>query len=559
MQQSDALDILKMGHNVFLTGEAGSGKTYALHKYINWCRTHNIDVAVTASTGIAATHLEGRTIHSWAGIGIKSHITDQQLDKLEQTQSVWNRINDADVLVIDEVSMLSADVLEVVARVTRHLRRTPAPFGGLQVVLAGDFFQLPPVTDDTDLPRYAFESRVWQDLNPVVCYLTQQYRHNTNDTFFEILSAIRHQENKSAVARQLQERVGVTPKEEKKITRLFTHNVDVNTINAKKLDDLENEEHTFEMETEGSNHHIDSLKRGSLAKEELRLKQGAAVMFIKNDPAGKYVNGTRGIVQRIDGNTPVVKTTDGAEIHVTAADWQRREDGGAVATITQIPLRLAWAITVHKSQGMTLDEARMDLSKSFAPGQGYVALSRVRGLDGLYLDGFNDTALAVDSRILARDKRFRKKSNAAQQRLKEVDKDTIEQYHKDFITDVDGSIDPIDTEGVDKSYQYKGKTYDITRSMLADKKTVEEIAKERELKNKTVWKHIEELQKDGRLPNMDHIDIAIDSTTLDTIKEAFEQEGYDALKPVKKKVEAGGESTTYETLRIARIRFRMQQ
>ena len=134
MQQSEALDILKMGHNVFLTGEAGSGKTYALHKYINWCRTHNIDVAVTASTGIAATHLEGRTIHSWAGIGIKSHITDQQLDKLEQTQSVWNRINDADVLVIDEVSMLSADVLEVVARVTRHLRRTPAPFGGLQVV-----------------------------------------------------------------------------------------------------------------------------------------------------------------------------------------------------------------------------------------------------------------------------------------------------------------------------------------------------------------------------------------------------------------------------------------
>src|SRR3989344_9054983 len=191
MTQSEVLDILKMGHSVYLTGEAGTGKTYVLDQYITWLRSHEIEPVVTASTGIAATHLNGTTIHSWSGIGVREKITEYDLENMEQKRPVWNRINAGKVLLIDEISMLSAEFFDMADRVLRHIRRSEKPFGGMQVGCSGDFFQLPPVTRDVLPAQYAFESRAWRGLNPVVAYLTEQYRHGGNE-FLGLLSAIRN-------------------------------------------------------------------------------------------------------------------------------------------------------------------------------------------------------------------------------------------------------------------------------------------------------------------------------------------------------------------------------
>jgi len=164
MTQKEALDILKMGHHVYLTGEAGAGKTYVLNQYIAWLREHDIEPAITASTGIAATHLGGGTIHSWSGIGVRENISEDDLDKMEQKRPLWRRVNEARVLIIDEISMLSEEFFDMCDQVLRYLRRDDTPFGGMQVVCSGDFFQLPPVTRENREYRYAFESEAWNKL-----------------------------------------------------------------------------------------------------------------------------------------------------------------------------------------------------------------------------------------------------------------------------------------------------------------------------------------------------------------------------------------------------------
>lgn len=416
MTQQEALDILKMGVHVYLTGEAGTGKTYVLDKYISWLRSHEIEPAVTASTGIAATHLNGVTIHSWSGIGVRDTISASDLERMEEKRPLWSRLNNSKVLIIDEISMLSGEFFDMADQVLRHIRRTNTPFGGMQVVCSGDFFQLPPVARGSVVPAYAFESEAWRQLNPVVCYLGEQYRHGGNE-FLGILAAIRNRNVTEETRSLLVGRSHGELKDTDKIMRLFTHNRDVNAINAEYLAKLKGKEKVFVMQQAGKGHHVELLMRGCLAPESLVLKKGAEVMFVKNDHGGQYVNGTQGTVTGLKDKVAVVKTRAGRTIQAESASWKLEEDGKVLAEIRQVPLRLAWAITVHKSQGMTLDEAEIDLSACFVPGQGYVALSRVRTLEGLYLKGFNNMALAVDERISRADGGFRRRSQLAQERL----------------------------------------------------------------------------------------------------------------------------------------------
>ncbi len=179
MTQEDALNILKLGHPVFLTGGAGSGKTYVLNEYIKWLKSHVISAAITASTGIAATHIGGVTIHSWSGIGVKDRLTEYDVDELEQKKALYTRYKSTQVLIIDEISMLHAHRLDMVDLIARTIRKNERPFGGMQVVFCGDFFQLPPVSKnkDIEIKDFAFNAKVWKKLNPVVCYLTTEYRH----------------------------------------------------------------------------------------------------------------------------------------------------------------------------------------------------------------------------------------------------------------------------------------------------------------------------------------------------------------------------------------------
>jgi ATP-dependent exoDNAse (exonuclease V) alpha subunit len=393
MTQEQAFDILQRGVSTYVTGPAGSGKTHLLNQYIEWCHSQEKTVAVTASTGIAATHIGGRTIHSWSGMGIKDEMTKKEIDALAQKEFLHKRYSETDVLIIDEISMLSASQLDLLDDIARAVSGQDIPFGGIQLVMSGDLFQLPPITKRGG-PQYVTQSQVWDEADIAMCYLTEQFRQE-DEQFIQVLSDIREGRVEASTREVVASRI-VKESDIANITRLYTHNADVDTVNEEHLDELSGDLHVYDMHTSGSAQKVNTLKRGSLAAESLRLKSGAEVMFIKNDSDGQYVNGTRGTIERFSHGLPVVKTRDGKEITPERVRWQRSYVDGDNAYISQIPLRLAWAVTIHKSQGMTLDEAAIDLSRTFVPGQGYVALSRVRSLSGLYLLGINDLAFQID-------------------------------------------------------------------------------------------------------------------------------------------------------------------
>lgn len=410
MIQAEALKILKKGHSVFLTGAAGSGKTYLLNQFIAFARENGLGVGITASTGIAATHLGGLTIHSWAGIGIDRELKDSDIRMIAADRRVARRFAKNDILIIDEISMLDADRLSLVDRVARAARASWEPFGGMQVVFCGDFFQLPPVAKAGEKPpRFAFHSSAWRDLNPKVCYLTEQFRQ-ADKGFFRLLNAIRQAEISEETKRSLADRQGVRL-DEKRITKLYCHNINVDAENARELANLPGPELVFQMESAGISSVAAALKKGCLAAETLVLKKNALVMFVKNNFEKGYVNGTLGRINGFDQfGRPVVEIANGRQIVAAPENWMIEENGRVLAKISQVPLRLAWAITIHKSQGMTLDAAEIDLSNAFEKGMGYVALSRVRSLSGMRLLGFNDMALAVHPEISALDREWQRLS-----------------------------------------------------------------------------------------------------------------------------------------------------
>src|SRR3989344_8304700 len=231
MTQEEALSILKLGVNVFLTGEPGSGKTHTINRYIEWLRERGVNPSVTASTGIAATHVGGMTIHSWSGIGIKKRLTDWDVENIQAREKTALRIIEAKILIIDEISMLDAQTLQSVDRVLRTLRRRPMmeeqPFGGLQVIFVGDFFQLPPVSRGEQV-QFSFESEAWKAANPVVSYLSEQHRQE-DGAYLDLLNAVRRNKVEPHHHETLRGRMKLDRKT--KATRLHTHNAEADQIN----------------------------------------------------------------------------------------------------------------------------------------------------------------------------------------------------------------------------------------------------------------------------------------------------------------------------------------
>lgn len=403
MNQAKALEYLNAGHNILLTGPAGSGKTYLLNQFIQEAYAAGKRVAITASTGIAATHLGGTTIHAWSGLGIADRLSEYTLDNLMQKEYLHTRFTTTDILIIDEISMFDAPRLDAVDIILRAMRNNDAPFGGIQIVLSGDFFQLPPINRNKATVQFAFESNVWAQMEDlVICYLDVVYRQS-DDPLLSILHEIRSGQVTDQTVEQLQDRLEAALPDTITPTRLFTHNIDVDAINAEELVKLPGQATIFQMTSTGKKDAVQQLKKYCLAPKELALKIGAAVMCVKNNTKEGYVNGTLGTVTGFEYGAVLVQTAEGKNIVVSQESWALDNNGKTLAQIHQVPLRLAWAITVHKSQGMTLDEIEVDLSKSFAPGMGYVALSRVRTLKGLYLRGINQQALQVDPRVQAQD------------------------------------------------------------------------------------------------------------------------------------------------------------
>ncbi|MDP3974819.1 MAG: PIF1 family ATP-dependent DNA helicase [Candidatus Jorgensenbacteria bacterium] len=441
MTQDETLSVLKTGANVFLTGEPGSGKTHTVSRYVAYLRAYGIEPAITASTGIAATHIGGMTIHAWSGIGVRNTLSRDEAELLAGNNRLAARVARAKVLIVDEISMLSAGTLSAVDMACRALRKDKASFGGLQVVLVGDFFQLPPVTRENEPPaQFAFYSPSWDEAAVSVCYLSEQYRQD-DLAFLSFLAKMRRGAKIHETSSILRAHQTNTVREGNH-AHLYAHNVDVDRMNEERLATLPGDARAFAMESHGAKALVAQLKRGCLSPERLLLKPGAKVLFTKNNFEEGFVNGTVGEVEHFsdDDGYPLIRTHAGRCIHALPMEWSIMDGAKTLARIRQVPLKLAWAITVHKSQGMTLDAAKVDLSRAFEYGQGYVALSRVRSFDGLSLLGWNERALEVHPDILARDEGFRKLSGRTGAELAERMPALQEAREKKFILACGGAM-----------------------------------------------------------------------------------------------------------------------
>ena len=565
MKQETALKLLKAGENVFLTGSAGAGKTYTLNQYINYLKARKVPVAITASTGIAATHMNGMTIHTWAGIGIKDFLSDADLKNMKERKYLKEHLENAQVLIIDEISMLHAKQLNLVNQVLKYFKDSDDAFGGIQVIVAGDFFQLPPVgkNDERNRDKFCFMSDAWVEAKFRVCYLTEQHRQG-DDYLNDILNAIRAQsidhQHIQALEHTRHQDIGDT------FTRLYTHNMDVDNINFKHLNEIETESKQFNAVCDGNEKLIETLKSSVRAPEILNLKKHAKVMFVKNNFDMGYINGSLGEVIGFEedddhGILPKVKLTDGTVLLVEPETWSVDNDAGkTIASFQQIPLRLAWAITIHKSQGMTLEAAEINLSHTFEKGQGYVALSRLKSLSGLRLLGFNSQALELDSLAIKADRRFQELSEEAETHYELMD---LTPQHNAFIRHCGGTLNETEILRNEKKIAKGGKTnyatatLDETRALFEEGYDIQDIAVERGLTPATIINHLARLQKEQNL------DISVAHPGDEVVEEVrkiykrlmkrqnaehFSEDGAIKLRPI---VEATSPRMGYDQVRLA--------
>jgi len=442
MKQDDARKILLQGSNVLLTGAAGSGKTFLLESFARWKREQNCRVSVTATTGMAAANISGTTIHNWSGIGVRGRV---ELENDAVVNGIADRMQKkfkdaiikSEILIIDEISGLHAYQLSAIDKIVRRVRKREEPFGGVQVVLCGDFFQLPPIQDKGDLQPVQFitESLSFKGGKFKVCYLEELFRQDKDDDLILVLNAIRSNQVTQAHWGLLNNRKGVSVKVAT-VTKICTVNDQADDINNKRISALPGEIHEYMQQEDRGNDPLvwQDLKRicNNKVVPALSLKADAIVMFVKNDPKGHYFNGSLGkVVSFSDDGWPNVQLNDKIEngeifpgellIGIKPVDFFiADENGQRLATIRQVPLRPAWAITVNKSQGMTLDAAEVDLGwvHPNSVGLGYVALSRVRSMQNLsLLNNIHSQALVVNPAAIQMERHLQELSEEAQKSL----------------------------------------------------------------------------------------------------------------------------------------------
>nr|WP_194241596.1 AAA family ATPase [Galbitalea soli] len=400
----DAIETTR--ENIFVTGRAGTGKSTLLN-HLSWNTSKQI--VICAPTGVAALNVGGQTIHSLFRLPI-GVIADHEI---EQSNELRKLLGTIETVVIDEVSMVNADLLDAVDRSLRQARARPRePFGGVQIVLFGDPYQLAPVPGDGDERAYFedqyrsmwfFDAKVWSQTDLLIYELSTIHRQH-EDEFKWMLNAVRHGRVTAEIAARLNE-MGARPAPTDGTITLATTNATVTRINATQLARLPGRVRTARADLSG-----EFGGRSYPADEALELKVGAQVMFLRNDSDQRWVNGSIGTVTKIDSTVWV--EVDGEQHEVQPAVWEKYRYSYSpltkslkkdiVAEFTQFPLRLAWAVTIHKSQGKTYDSAIVDLgTRSFAPGQTYVALSRISRLDGLYLSRpLRPSDIIVDENVL---------------------------------------------------------------------------------------------------------------------------------------------------------------
>jgi ATP-dependent DNA helicase PIF1 len=437
-EQLAAYEAVKEQKGIFLTGSGGTGKSFLLNLIYNSIPKETTrKVALTALTGCASLllHPKAKTIHSWAGIGLGKDPVPLLVANVRKSRKALMRWHETDVLVIDEVSMMTPDLFEKLDEVARKIRRNPyTPFGGIQMILSGDFYQLPPVVREsqTTESKFVFESPLWKDMRLQTHELTEIVRQK-DPIFQKVLNEARCGELTKDSVRILSRRMGLDYKTQKiQPTMLFTRRAQVNEINMRELRKLTTERRIYKANTIFSTKiatlmqsdkdpmvikAVEKMDYDAAYTPELIVAIGAQVMLITNlNPDKGLVNGSRGVVVGYEAMTkdendttpslkldesvlvPVVEFKNGLKMPIGYATWEVPDMTGILRR--QIPLKLAYAITIHKSQGATLDCALIDVGgRTFEFGQAYVALSRVKDLDGLYIHDLEKGAFRAHEKV----------------------------------------------------------------------------------------------------------------------------------------------------------------
>ena len=398
LQQQRIVDAVKAGKSILITGQGGTGKSHILNYLINEVLRHQYDrTYATATTGIAAYQLNGTTIHSYAGIGLGTASVSILCKQMSMTAR--RRWQSTDILIIDEVSMLDKllfDKLDAIARIIRG--KPDVPWGGIQVIFAGDFLQLPPVSLPGDIRDFCFQSRTWNQMIGTHIYELHESFRQIDPLFRNALASIRKGNCDLKVMEILQPAMNRIFSLDDKIkpTKLYSKRMNVDQENAMELKKLSPPIHIYNAIDSGESIPLSQLTRSCQAVDSLTLKLGAQVMLIKNRDF-TLVNGSRGVVVdfipdfdvALDKRWPVIEFANGTRIPIKPEKFEWEQNGVIQASRIQLPLILAWAMTIHKCQGATLDRVDVHLDDSFEYGQVYVALSRVRTLDGLKITGFS--------------------------------------------------------------------------------------------------------------------------------------------------------------------------
>ena len=397
-KQKEFFKHLFKGENIFLTGAGGTGKSHCVKLFFEFAQKKGIFIGRAALTGVAAINIGGVTIHSWGGLGLADEDVSSIIRKAFRNKPAVNRIQGSGVVFIDEISMASAELLEKIDKVFKAVRYSPKPFGGLQVVCSGDFLQLPPVQKGYGKKiEFAFQSSSWDEGNFKIIELTKLVRQDENSEFAKLLQKIRFGYNEDLSL--LVSRVGAKLDTDLEPVKIFCKNINIDRYNLEKYNNIQEQEVIFYAKDTGESKCSEFFDKNCPAPKILKLKKGTQVMLLVNlDVQGGLVNGSIGVVEGFSSLGPIVRFSNGEKTVVDSNKWEFKEQSQdlagqmryrTIANRSQIPLKLAWALSVHKTQGATLDFAHLDLSDAFEYGQGYVGISRARTLEGLSLTDFS--------------------------------------------------------------------------------------------------------------------------------------------------------------------------
>lgn len=426
-EQQIVFDKYIEGNNIFITGPGGTGKSELIRMINSDAVKKGKSISICAMTGCASVLLNcnARTVHSWSGIGIGNGTIDEIIKKIKSNRYAKKAWIETEILVVDEVSMMSLKIFDVLNKIGKVIRVNERAFGGIQVIFSGDFYQLPPVgKKEVDACRFCFESEEWNNVFDKQIQLIKIYRQ-TDETYASILNQIREGKIKKRSHEMLTERVGINKEKESEliITKMYPTKHMVESVNNSSMSMLEGEEREYALKNsknlEMSKN--DRVKRGEysdtdimteldymasniLCEKSIKLKVGAQVMCVVNIQSDngllEVCNGSQGKITRFCEITgcPIVKFNNGKEMTMTMNTWKSERIPGV--GIKQVPLILAWAITIHKSQGATMDAAEIDIgSDIFECGQTYVALSRIKSILGLYLTSYDVSKIKINKKV----------------------------------------------------------------------------------------------------------------------------------------------------------------